>query len=119
MAPASHGPCNHAPGHHWLWGRRKSMLRKHLLRQTFRFGACGVALLFYTTSGQSQDRSKAKGKETPATCSDAYKSALQMEESGRLQEARDTLLTCAKSACGNPLRQQCMDRYSRLDSDIP
>jgi hypothetical protein len=95
------------------------MLRKHLLRQTFRFGACGVALLFYATPGQSQDRSKAKGKETPATCSDAYKSALQMEESGRLQEARDTLLTCAKSACGNPLRQQCMDRYSRLDSDIP
>lgn len=53
-------------------------------------------------------------------CPRALKDAEEHEQSGHLREARESLLTCARAACGRAVDQECTTRFRRLDStDIP
>ncbi len=90
-------------------------MSKRLTARTFHMGALGVALLFCARPGASQADKGAARK----ACSTAFKTATQLEQSGRLVSAKDQYLSCAKSACGAVLRQKCTSRYTQLESDIP
>ncbi len=94
------------------------MFRSHLRARPFYIGAAGAALLLCAKPGASEPSGKGGGKERRA-CEIAYKNALQLEQSAHLRQARDLLLSCAKSACGSSLRQRCTVRYAQLESDIP
>jgi hypothetical protein len=97
------------------------MFHSYLIRRTLQVGACGAALLLCTTPGSSEPDAAAPtvNKEKRAACKAAYKGAQQLEQSAKLRQARDMLLTCAKAACGGLLKQQCTNLYMQLESDIP
>jgi hypothetical protein len=98
------------------------MLHSHIIRRTLQISACGGALLLCTTPGKSEPDSSAPApvsKEKRAACKAAYKGARQLEQSAKLRQARDMLLTCAKATCGALLKQQCTNLYLQLDQDIP
>jgi hypothetical protein len=61
---------------------------------------------------------KDKGK-TGRSCASTYGTAVQLEQSGKLRQARDLLLACANTPCTGLVRQQCWTRYAQLESDIP
>jgi hypothetical protein len=86
------------------------------IRRIFRAGACGAVLLSSAAAGQAAP----KPPETEAqACKTAYTKAQESEQAGRLREAKDLLLQCTKTACGRLLEQECLARYTRLESDIP
>jgi hypothetical protein len=65
---------------------------------------------------------KAKGdkaSQANRVCAFTYRTAVQTELAGRLREAKETYLACAKPACGVLIRNQCSGRYMQLESDIP
>jgi hypothetical protein len=82
----------------------------------FCISAVGAALLFCAKPGRAEPRSK--GKERRA-CENAYKNAIALEQSAHLRQAKDLLLSCAKSSCGAVLRNRCASHYGQLEADIP
>ena len=91
------------------------MFRRHLTSRTLQVGALGVALCLCAKPGSSED----KGKAERRACAATYKSALQVEQAGRLRQAKDLPLSCAKATCGAHVKQLCTTRYAQLESDIP
>ena len=89
------------------------MYRRHLISRTFEFCAWGATILLYATTGAT-DPSKAA-----RVCSTAYTSATQAEQSGKLLQARDLFVSCAKAPCAGFMRQQCLAHYTQLELDIP
>jgi hypothetical protein len=65
------------------------------------------------------NRDAAERQGELASCVSSYKSAQEQEQSGRLVDAKELFLTCAKPACGSVLLQECSSRFTRLNSDIP
>jgi hypothetical protein len=57
--------------------------------------------------------------EVISACITNYKSGLDQERTGKLLEARELFIRCAKSACGSPLRDECTMRFTQLGTDIP
>jgi hypothetical protein len=56
----------------------------------------------------------------PKVCVDAYMAAQEKEQAGHLRSAKDSLVACARTACGKAIAQECTSRFSRLESvDIP
>ena len=92
------------------------MFRSHLRARPFYIGAAGAALLLCARPGESQPSGKSKERRA---CETAYRNATQLEQSAHLRQAKDLLLSCAKSTCGSTLRQRCTVRYAQLESDIP
>ncbi len=52
-------------------------------------------------------------------CAMAHEKAKERQQTADLREARELLLTCAKTACGEFLAQQCRSGLQQLDADIP
>src|SRR5215510_9156390 len=96
--------------------RGPSMLRTYLRGRPFLLGAAGAALLLCAKPGASEPASKSKERRA---CETAYKTAAQLEQSAHLRQAKDLLLTCAKSSCGSVLRIRCASHYAQLEADIP
>jgi hypothetical protein len=78
-------------------------------------GALGAALCLSAKPGETQDRGKAERR----ACANTYKNALQLEQAAHLRRAKEMLLSCARASCGALVKQQCMARYTQLESDIP
>ena len=96
------------------------MGHKHCSGQIFQIGVCGALLLLTAGSARAADPKPAAPKDkTPAACSAAYKSAIESEKAGRLRQAQEQLMTCAKATCGAFLKSECTTRFTQLDSDIP
>jgi hypothetical protein len=89
------------------------MLRR-LNSRTFQIGALGAALVLSAKPGASEP-SKAKVK----ACGLTYRSAVQLEMSGHLRQARDVFLSCAKVTCGAVIKQRCSAHYTQLEEDTP
>ncbi|HLK39996.1 MAG TPA: hypothetical protein VKU41_24740 [Polyangiaceae bacterium] len=53
-----------------------------------------------------------------SACAATFRNARERAEAGRLREARELLLSCAKGKCG-ALGQQCAATYSQLGADVP
>jgi hypothetical protein len=92
------------------------MFRTHFRGRPFLIGTAGAALLLCARPGASEPSGRSKERRA---CENAYKSALQLEQSAHLRQAKDLLLSCSKIVCGSVLRQRCVARYGQLDSDIP
>jgi hypothetical protein len=82
--------------------------------------AVASALLTFAFARASEAATKAhKAPPAPAACLSARNGAEARTEAGRLLEARELLLSCAKPSCGASAMQQCSARLLRLESDIP
>jgi hypothetical protein len=96
------------------------MFRDHFARRAFPIALFATTILSTAVSGAGEpdksDKSKDKNKKT---CTNAFKSAEQLEHSAHLRQAKDLYLSCAKSTCGQPTRSQCNARYAQLEADIP
>lgn len=68
----------------------------------------------------SRETSVARAEPTEAAyCSSAYTKALDEQKSGHLREAKEFLGVCAKTECGDFMKQECLRLYTLTDSDIP
>jgi hypothetical protein len=94
--------------------RFRASTRRALLAALATMGIAGSAHADGTWTGKRVAQTEKK-----RGCTVAHKDAMALERAGRLREAKDALLTCAKPACSSFLRQECTNRYLRLDSDIP
>jgi hypothetical protein len=77
-------------------------------------GALGVALVLSAKPGASAEPNKAKIK----ACGITFRTAVQLEQSGHLRQAKDTLLACMKATCGG-VKLRCTALFSQLESDTP
>src|SRR6266403_2749550 len=91
------------------------MFQRRLVRRSFQMGAWGTALLLCVTAGSGEPDRAADRK----SCKVARKTARDLEQTAHLRQARETLLACAKASCTALVRQECMNRYQQLASDIP
>jgi hypothetical protein len=89
------------------------MFHKRLTGRLVPFGVC-VAVITLTAATA---RSERLGDER--ACMGAFKKARDREESGKLQQAKDLLMSCAQAPCGGFMRQQCANKYNQLESDTP
>src|SRR5438094_6953223 len=96
------------------------MFVRHLSSRTLQIGALGVAICLCAKQSASEpDKDEKKGKAERRACATAYKTALQLEQSAKLRQAKEMLLLCAKATCGALVKQQCTARYGQLECDVP
>lgn len=69
-------------------------------------------------AGASPARRRTIGADG-AACTATRDHARQRAEAGRLREAEDLYLACARVACGEVIRQDCLARHTQLGGDIP
>src|SRR4051812_22905195 len=89
--------------------------------------ASGLVVLLASASSSAAPHAKtappvkaaAAPVKRPSVCAVAYQNAQAREEAGRLREARELALSCAKTTCGATLMQQCTAMFAQLDSDVP
>ena len=91
------------------------MLPMQLLRRMVQVGACaaGLALLASPVYGAP------KRSNGNTSCVAAYKDADAMAKTGKLREAKTTMLKCTPASCGSNLRRECARRVSEFEADIP
>jgi hypothetical protein len=84
-------------------------------------GAWATALVLCATAGSTEPDKAASdpGTKDRKACKVARKTAKELEQSNHLRQARETLLSCAKVSCSAMVRQECLNRYTLLASDIP
>jgi hypothetical protein len=80
-------------------------------------GSLSLGVVLVAAPGATEP-AKDKSK-TGRNCANTYGMAVQLEQSGKLRQARDLLLACANAPCSGLVRQQCWTRYAQLESDIP
>jgi hypothetical protein len=69
---------------------------------------------------KKEKRDKKSGSpESVNACVDKYKTGLENEQAGKLKQARELFIGCAKASCGSPLRDECTTRFTQLSTDIP
>jgi hypothetical protein len=89
------------------------MFHKYLTSRILPMGVCGAMIVLTA----SPARSERLGDER--ACVTAFKKAKEHEQSGKLQESKDLLMSCAQAPCSSFLRQQCSSKYNQLESDTP
>jgi hypothetical protein len=89
------------------------MFHKRLTSRLVPIGVCGAVMVL----AASPARSERLGDEK--ACVNAFKKAREHEQSGKLQDAKDNLMSCAQAPCSAFLRQQCSSKYNQLESDTP
>lgn len=73
-----------------------------------------------TVSSHAPARSRARAvPRSESPCVAAFRVADENEKAGRLSVARQHWLKCARATCGSFLKQECTNRYTQLESDIP
>jgi hypothetical protein len=82
--------------------------------------AATLLLVPQAAFAKKEKRDKKSGSpESVNACVDKYKSGLDNEQAGRLKQARELFIGCAKASCGSPLRDECTTRFTQLSTDIP
>jgi hypothetical protein len=89
------------------------MFHKRLTSRLVPIGLCGAVIVLTA----SPARSERLGDER--ACVSAFKKAREHEQSGKLQDAKDNLMSCAQAPCSGFLRQQCSSKYNQLEADTP
>jgi hypothetical protein len=88
------------------------------VRRRWRLAALGAVLGVHARPGLA-DAQKDKWEAGVRFCSNVYNNAVELEQAGKLRQARAMLLSGAKAQCIAPVRQQCIKRYTQLESEIP
>lgn len=83
------------------------MLEDYFIARMVSLISSATTLFLYAGSAHAQ------------ACANSYKEAQDKEAAGHLLEAREQYSSCAKSACGPFLLNECTTRHARLDLDIP
>src|SRR5262245_34059737 len=91
------------------------MRRTMLAGRTFRIAACAAVTLLQASTAASEPL---RGKDRRA-CIGAYEQGQELALAAKLIRAREVILGCAKSKCGEFLHRECAARYSRLEEEIP
>jgi hypothetical protein len=83
-----------------------------------------IALTALSMVGPARADGSWTGKKVAQTdkkrsCTGAHREAMTLERAGRLRQAKDALAVCAKPLCSSFIRQECTNRYMRLESEIP
>ena len=89
------------------------MFHKRLTSRLFSIGVCGAVIVLTASPARSERLGDEKA------CVSAFKKAREHEQSGKLQDAKDNLMSCAQAPCSAFLRQQCSSKYNQLESDTP
>ncbi len=102
------------------------MLHQILLRRTVQVAACAAVLLLNVTIGEGAPRRARRGPAAgggggggnPA-CINTYRNADALYKSGKLRQAKATMLRCAVATCGPNVRRECARRVITIENDIP
>jgi hypothetical protein len=86
----------------------------HLVHRTVSLAACGIATVLCATPARSAPNDPSVVCE-PAYV--AYGKAIEAEKAGHLRQARDALMTCALSSCGE-LAPRCRERHKLLGLEM-
>lgn len=89
------------------------MFNQRVTRRLVPWAVCGAMIVL----GSTPARSERLGDER--ACVSAFKKARTHEQAGKLQDAKDLLMSCAQAPCGGFMRQQCSSKYNQLESDTP
>jgi hypothetical protein len=89
------------------------MFQKQLTGRAFLTGVCGALIAL----SAAPVRAERLGDER--ACVTAFRKAKEHEQSGKLQESKDQLMSCAQAPCSSFIRQQCSSKYNQLESDTP
>jgi hypothetical protein len=89
------------------------MFHKRLTGRLVPIGVCGAVIVAMAAPARSERLHDERA------CVTAFKKARGHEQSGRLQDAKELLMSCAQAPCGGFLRQQCSNKYNQLESDTP
>jgi hypothetical protein len=94
---------------------RPSSFSRALARRALALFAGTVTLALAATPAWSQ----ATRPRDEQACQATLKDAKAKEQDGALQAAKALLRTCAMNPCSMFVRQQCANRYNKLDMDTP
>ncbi len=93
------------------------MFQKQLTGRGILIGAFGAIVFAILVLSAAPARAERLGDER--ACVTAFKKAREHEQSGKLQESKDLLMSCAQAPCSGFIRQQCSSKYNQLESDTP
>jgi hypothetical protein len=92
------------------------MFSRGLFRRTLPIGTAATAAFLFAAPG----RAAPTEASSPEACASMYARAQEQEKAGHLRDARESLVACARAACGPGLLQQCSSRFAHLEStEIP
>ncbi len=94
------------------------MFRRRFRSRCWALAALGTALCVYARPGVADPESD-RFKSGVRFCSSVYSRATLLEEAGKLRQARDLFFAGANARCIATVRKQCMNRYKRLEAEIP
>src|SRR5215471_3056729 len=97
---------------------RQSMLPIVATRTMLRLCVGVAAIVLWAQPARSQSR-QSRLPATHTACVNAYRSALKLEQAGKLHDAQKQLIACGRAACGEFLHNQCTVRYSRIEAEMP
>jgi hypothetical protein len=70
-------------------------------------------------SDKSDKSDKGKRLAQPNQCEATWRDAQERSDAGRLRQARDLFLECARPMCGSVFVKQCVTKLTQLEADIP
>jgi hypothetical protein len=76
----------------------------------------GALAIFWAHPASSAPPAKTGAK---AACAATYEQAQERRENGKLRQAHELLLSCAKETCGAAVAQQCRAALPQLEADMP
>ena len=93
------------------------MFQKQLTGRVPAIGVCGA--IAFAILALSAAPARAERLADERACVTAFKKAREHEGSGKLQESKDQLMSCAQAPCSSFIRQQCSSKYNQLEADTP
>ena len=95
-------------------------VRATRVRRIASAGLCAAAALLCASTGEGADKSdKGKRLAQPNQCEATWRDAQERSDAGRLRQARDLFLECARPSCGSVFVKQCVTKLTQLEADIP
>jgi hypothetical protein len=82
--------------------------------------ASGLALAASVlTTGAAHAQSKPSAAQTKQECIAAYEATQSMRESGKLVEAREKAIVCARAECPKALNSECIEWVGEIEKSTP
>lgn len=79
-------------------------------RGLFAFMAASTALIFAEGAAHADEREQ---------CNTAADQAQQLRDEGKFRRAREQLLVCARDVCPTPIKRDCLDWLTQVESTAP
>ena len=95
------------------------MSRKHFpgASRSAVIGLLGAAVLCCPTPSNGQ--APRTSASTRRTCVSSYEKAQELRQASKFRDAKETLQSCAKSACGDFVQRECTKWLAQIDAEMP